>query len=75
MNDSNRALAYTRIRLGCGFIGVGVVVAYLPVVFALFGRSLAHPLWFLVSIPVAFFVGGHGLAYVAHGIAMLFRSD
>lgn len=73
MNDSNRTAAYKLIRIGGGTIGVAIVVAYSPIVLAALYHPLFTPLWFIASIPLAFLVGGHGLAMIADGIARIFR--
>jgi hypothetical protein len=76
MTDSDRALAYGRIRTGAGLIGAAIVLAYLlPLGIGWVVPTMAHYLWFIVSIPLAFMVGGQGLALIAHGVAMLFRSE
>jgi hypothetical protein len=73
MNDPDRSTAYRHIRIGTALIGVAIAVAYfLPyAIAALFRFNL---LWFLVSIPVAFLIGGQGLAMIVDGIAVMFRS-
>ena len=73
MNDPDRTTAYSRIRIGAALIGAAIVVAYFfPIAISLL--SPFTPLWSIVSIPVAFLIGGQGLAMIVDGIATMFRS-
>jgi hypothetical protein len=74
VTESDQALAYSRIRTGCGFIGVGIAIRSAAAALDFFIPPLFHPLLSFVSIPLAFFVAGHGLARVINGIATLWRS-
>ena len=73
MNNLDRSAAYGLIRVGAGFVGIAIIVAYSPILLAGLSRWF-FPLGFIASIPLAFFVGGQGLAMIVDGIAHIFRS-